>query len=124
MAVVCSDARPSPRDGRSVEDPLGGDAHARARRVRARAVWPWSLLCALGLWLALSSASAFALSQRGHTFSFSFAAQGAPTGIAVDESNGHLYVARKGAPSQAGCAFGCVDEYAPGGPEGEQLVGT
>src|ERR1700730_17040344 len=56
--------------------------------------------CALVGGMLLWSSPALAISQRGHAFSFSFGAGGkgegqllGPSGIAVDASNGSVYVA-------------------------------
>jgi hypothetical protein len=83
------------------------------------------LACTLSAVLGACSAPALALSQRGHVFSFSFSTPGAATGVAVNESNGHVYFAAAGAPGQPKCATGCVDEFEPAGTgEGETLVNT
>jgi hypothetical protein len=43
--------------------------------------------------LLLQSSPALAVSQRGHEFSFRFGAFSDPTGVAVDDANGDVYVA-------------------------------
>ena len=67
--------------------------------------------------LLLASAQALALSQRGHVFSSAFGSQGSgeaqfsnPTGVAVDESSGDVYVADQG--------NGRIERF---GPEGKYI---
>jgi DNA-binding beta-propeller fold protein YncE len=72
-----------------------GEARGARRRLRA-SLWP---LVALTAWSLAGAAPAPALSQRGHVPSFSFGQAGkgagqftSPSGIAVNDSTGHVYV--------------------------------
>jgi DNA-binding beta-propeller fold protein YncE len=88
-------------DGKSsVDRPRAGGASGRGRRRIASA--PGRALAFGGLVLAatlLWCAPALALSQRGHVFSFAFGTKGSaagqlsgPSGVAVNESSGDVYV--------------------------------
>ena len=61
------------------------------------------MVASTGAWLALHGGVAFALSQRGHAFAFAFGSAGdgdgafaGPSGLAVDQATGKLYVADYG----------------------------
>lgn len=101
MAVVGRDVSASPGEMRA------------GPRTRARRAARLALVClaALGAYFAIGTSTAAALIGRGHEFSFAFKTEGPPAAIAVNESNGHVYVARHGASGQTDCRFGCVDQY-------------
>lgn len=94
-----------------------------ARRARGSRTASLAAIALLGLLLGalVLSPTASALSQRGHVFSFSFGSQGKgtgqferPSGIAVNNSNGDVYVADRDNNR--------VEEFAPEFKEGV-LVG-
>jgi hypothetical protein len=74
---------------------LGVDTSRRSSLTWARgsAYRSVVVLCvAVGVLLLLQCASALALSQRGHTFSFRFGSFSDPTGVAVNDATGDVYV--------------------------------
>jgi DNA-binding beta-propeller fold protein YncE len=103
--VLIKDENWSPGDELSLgESPTGRDVLAGVPRGRRRlprvSLAALFTLCVLAGWLWLAGTPALALSQRGHAFSFSFGAAGkgegqflAPSAVAVNDSNGSLYVA-------------------------------
>jgi len=79
--------------------PDGADPAAGPRRMGRLLAASLLVLCLLTGALALCCAPASALTQRGHVFASSFGEEGAlpgqfeePTGVAVDESSGDVYV--------------------------------
>jgi hypothetical protein len=126
MAVRVSAEAPDSGDGAGI--PAGPRRHAQAcrgqRGARRRSRLFAACLAAVGVWLLGSGSSALAFSQRGHEFGFQFGAgqiSSAPTGIAVNESTGRVYVAEPGSNE--------VQEFDPlrnsaGELTGERLVGS
>jgi DNA-binding beta-propeller fold protein YncE len=110
MAVVGSDESATP------ESASPGEPGAWMRP-RGTARLALACLAVLAAWLANGAVPASALRERGHEFSFAFTTEGPPTAVAVDESNGDVYVARHGAIGQANCKLGCVDKYEVSGSE-------
>jgi NHL repeat len=85
--VDSTDCRSGDRGGRHLF--TGWPVTTRARRASCRLV-P-ALGAALGA-LLLSCSAAFAVSQRGHVFAFHFGSFSNPTGIAVNNATGDVYV--------------------------------
>ncbi len=72
---------------------------------------------------ALSPTGASALPSRGHVFAGTFEGEGEhalsdPTGVAVDEATGEVYVVDKSSPHEA------VERFAPDGKGGYQFVSS
>jgi DNA-binding beta-propeller fold protein YncE len=104
MAVLCSDGCSNGEEaGRCTS---GGRIRAGWRALTGTGI-------ALAACLGLSTAPALGLAGRGHVFNFSFSTAGVPSGVAVDEATGRVYVARQGGPGEASCAVGCIQEFEP-----------
>jgi hypothetical protein len=116
MSLLCSDASPSPGERRHGGEAARATGARRARPLARghRSAPLLAALCVAGASLLATSAPAAAFSQHGHVEGFHFSVPAVPTGIAVNDSTGHLFVIRLGdGKKNSGCTTGCVEEFAP-----------